>query len=85
MDPLSPNALGSRLRNKYRSPIRTYLRRRRIDQARTLLLTTELPIKQVCSEIGYSDISNFSRDFRKEWGLSPAKYRKRERSSGRDG
>ena len=47
----------------------------RIAAARELLTSTSLSVSDICDRIGFSNMSNFSRYFKKEVGLSPLKYR----------
>lgn len=47
----------------------------RIAAARELLVSTTLSVSDICDRIGFSNMSNFSRYFKKEVGLSPLKYR----------
>ena len=56
------------------SPAR-YADRVRLEHARGLLLGTDWSVEQVASCCGYEDPFYFSRCFRKEFGLSPRKYR----------
>lgn len=58
------------------SPL-TYLQNLRIEAAKKLLETTNISIEAVIENIGYEDISSFSRLFKKRTGLSPAAYRQR--------
>ncbi|MGH7451400.1 MAG: helix-turn-helix domain-containing protein [bacterium] len=53
-----------------------YLTRRRLETARTLLATTDIPITQVCYEAGFEDLSSFGRLFRQFSGLSPKAFRR---------
>ena len=48
----------------------------RINKAKSLLRDTNLPIKDVVSEIGYIDIASFSRRFKNMVGVPPGEYRK---------
>jgi AraC-like DNA-binding protein len=48
----------------------------RIGHARQMLGATELPIKTIAIQLGYSDIFFFSRQFTKFTGISPAAYRR---------
>jgi len=57
-----------------RSPMQV-VQERRLEEARRLLVTTDLPIKQVQVRSGYSDATHFSRTFRARTGLSPSQYR----------
>jgi AraC-like DNA-binding protein len=52
----------------------------RIQHASSLLITTEKPIGIICEESGFSDLSYFSKVFKKETGCSPLLYRKRIQS-----
>ncbi len=53
-----------------------YLIRRRIGEAQTLLITTDLPITEIGERVGYETTSYFSTQFAKQVGMSPKKYRK---------
>jgi AraC-like DNA-binding protein len=54
-----------------------YLIRRRLDEARRLLGTTEVPVTDVCREVGFASLGSFSRRFREELGEPPIAYRRR--------
>ncbi|HNP56595.1 MAG TPA: AraC family transcriptional regulator [Gordonia sp. (in: high G+C Gram-positive bacteria)] len=54
---------------------RKWLYDRRIDRACVLLRTTEYSCAEVCDELGFSDVSHFSRVFRRVTGTSPGRYR----------
>jgi|GEM_PF-711534 len=57
-----------------RSPV-AYLRRHRIELARTLLADVDLSIKQIAAKVGFEDQYHFSKAFRQIDGLSPTDYR----------
>jgi AraC-like DNA-binding protein len=48
----------------------------RIGHARHLLGATDLPIKSIAQQLGYSDIFFFTRQFKRFTGMSPGAYRK---------
>lgn len=54
-----------------------YVQTLRLEEAKQILETTEMPIEAVANEVGYEDSSYFGRLFRKMVGLTPAQYRKR--------
>lgn len=58
------------------SPIQ-YVQTLRLEEAKQILESTELPIESVAQDIGYEDASFFRRLFRRKVGLTPANYRKR--------
>src|SRR5438270_13275046 len=48
----------------------------RIGHARQMLGATELPIKTIAEQLGYRDVSFFTRQFRTVTGVPPAAYRR---------
>ena len=53
-----------------------YLLRRRVERARQMLLSTDLPMDQLAQQLGFYDASHFIRKFREITGESPARYRR---------
>lgn len=51
----------------------------RIEKARTLLISTDLPISNIARRCGYDNDSHFSRQFQKKVGVTASEYRKRHR------
>lgn len=76
----TPNLSSSRLRHLFKEQtgisFRKYLRQVRINQAKLLLETSFLNIKETARAVGIPDSRNFIRDFEKQFGTSPGKYRK---------
>jgi transcriptional regulator GlxA family with amidase domain len=56
------------------SPLQ-YLKSLRMRKAKELLDTTFLNVKQVMNRVGVKDKCNFARDFKKAYGLTPARYK----------
>lgn len=54
-----------------------YIRKLRLHRARTMMLSTELRLKEIAERCGYDSIYTFSRAFRQEMGESPSHYRQR--------
>lgn len=52
-----------------------YILRRRIGEAQSLLITTDLPITEIAARVGYGNPSHFNRQFSKYVGLSPSRYK----------
>jgi AraC-like DNA-binding protein len=52
-----------------------YSRKLRIGRACKLLSDTRRPVTDICFEVGYANISNFNRHFRKERGVTPSQYK----------
>lgn len=53
-----------------------YLMDQRINGAKILLRTTDMPVSDVAGECGFSDTSNFIMQFRKRTGQRPLEYRR---------
>lgn len=53
-----------------------YLISCRLNEAKRLLITTDLPVSILCEQCGYEDTNNFIRAFRKREGITPLQYRK---------
>ncbi len=53
-----------------------YMTRKRIEHARELLVTSELPVTEVCLEVGFHSLGSFSRLFQRHVGHSPSRYRR---------
>lgn len=63
-------------RAAYRQTPHQYLIQRRIDQAKDLLGASDLPIQDICFEVGFESLGSFSSLFRRVTGLSPSAYRR---------
>lgn len=49
----------------------------RLDRASKLLLDTNMKLDDICDAIGYKDATQFIRDFKKKYQMTPSKYRKK--------
>ena len=72
---LSPWRLSHIFKSETRTPPLQYLRTLRMQQAKVLLETTFLSVKEIMTEVGVRDGSHFVRDFKTTYGLSPTRYR----------
>ncbi|WNC66970.1 helix-turn-helix domain-containing protein [Thalassotalea nanhaiensis] len=54
-----------------------YLQNVRLESAKTLLESSSLSLTHIVEQVGYSDVSSFSRLFKKRLGLTPVMYRNR--------
>ena len=62
---------------------RQYLVRARLRRADRLLADDSLSITQIANDVGFADLSNFVRTFRRAPGLSPRSFRKAARGDRR--
>lgn len=60
--------------------IKQYQQLCRLSLARELLVSTDLPVTEICQRAGFSDLSNFSRHFRRYMSMTPSDYRRQGRA-----
>lgn len=91
-EPLSSDAIAaqfgvssSHLRHSFRrvtgQSLYRFLLHTRLDRARELVRRTELPIKDIAEQCGFSDLVHLSHAFRKRYGISPSSLREGQRTS----
>jgi AraC family transcriptional regulator len=67
--------LSREFRRYFSTTVGEFLRRKRIEHACHLVSTTEMPLAEIAMTCGFSDQSHFSATFRRQIGLTPARYR----------
>lgn len=60
------------------------LNENRVEDAKRMLLQTDVAIKIIAGESGFNSIASFNRIFRDIEGISPGEYRKRFKNAGDD-
>lgn len=73
---VSPNYLITCFRKETGATPNAYLCRTRMRKASALLSTSEDPIQEISAQVGILDSNYFARLFKKEYGETPANYRK---------
>lgn len=56
-------------------PLKQYILNQKIDAANYMLTDTNKPISNIAKDLGYPDVHNFSRMYKKITGLTPTEYR----------
>lgn len=74
--PLSRRSIETRFRRATGTSIWQYLQNLRIQKFTRMLVSTDLPLKEIALECGFRDTNNIARTFRKYQGVSPQEYRK---------
>lgn len=77
---LSPNYLGALFKKHTGASFSEYLNRTRLKYACSLLLSSELTVKEIAFASGYSSLEYFSYVFKKIMHISPGKYRSHNRN-----
>ncbi len=72
---LSERQINELFQAEFEMPPCSYFKELRLEKAKRLLLNSALSIKEVRTHIGYSDASDFTRDFKKKYGAAPSHYR----------
>lgn len=74
---LSPNYFSSLFTRGAGTTVFDYIQQVRVDEARRLLLETELPVHEVARQVGFRTAAHFTRSFKARAGRSPRDYRQR--------
>lgn len=72
----APAHLTTRFRKATGLPVMECVLEKRMDAAKYLLEHSSQPVRAVAEHIGYTDLSLFSRQFRRRYGVSPSQWRK---------
>ena len=73
---LSATTFKAGFRRLYGLPVHAWLRQRRMERAAELLRSSSLSVLGVAQSVGYSSASQFTAAFRRQYGVTPAQYRK---------
>ena len=71
----SPSYLTRYFKEKSGISLMQYIDRKRFEESKRLLETTNLSVKAIVEKVGYTDEANFSRKFKKNEGVTPTQYR----------
>lgn len=74
----------SRLEHVFRSwagiSLHRFIKRRRLESAADLLVSTNKTVKEILALTGIADQSHFFRAFKRHFGCTPRRYRRAEKS-----
>lgn len=73
---ISKNRLYEISHDSFQKPIGDYIASLRINEAKRLLNSTNLPIHQIGELVGIKDYNYFTKFFKAQVGITPLKYRK---------
>lgn len=72
---ISRSVLMEHFPKKAGMPVKQYLHHRRIHQAKKLLKTGSVSVRETAALVGYEDFSTFYRNFKKRTGQTPTEYK----------
>jgi AraC family transcriptional regulator len=74
---LTPCLFAKRFRQSFGKPPYAFVTARRLERAKRLLATTDLPVKAVAADCGFTDQAHLTRMFSTAFGVTPAAFRRR--------
>ena len=74
---LSASHFSRAFKATFGTTVRDYIRRRRIERAQQLMLSSDAPQSQIAVSCGFADQAHYCRVFRDVVGLSPRAWRRR--------
>ncbi|ADE53850.1 xylose operon transcription regulator XylR [Coraliomargarita akajimensis] len=74
-NPMSRRTLERKFRQTFGCSIVDHIRQLRINHARELLATSDMPITEISDVCGFSSYNYLNRTFKQATGLSPSQYR----------
>ncbi len=77
---ISKNRLYDISHKWYSMPIGNYIAAVRVNEAKNLLTTTDIPIHEIGAMVGIKDYNYFTKFFKSQAGVTPLKYRKNPRT-----
>ena len=80
---LSRSALVERFTRYLSEPPMAYLMRWRLQLAARALIATARGVAEIASDVGYESEASFNRAFKREFGLPPARYRRKHQAPSR--
>jgi transcriptional regulator GlxA family with amidase domain len=72
---VSPRHFSRSFRRTFGETPYQYLLTRRIERARHLLRTTDLPVIEICLGVGFNSVGSVTTTFSRHVGVSPSAYR----------
>ena len=80
---LTPNYLCTLFKKEEKMTVRAYIETVRLERAVFLLITDDMSISDISTEVGYKQPSYFCRVFRSHYHETPSQYRENRRSMER--
>ena len=71
----SPDYFRKLFIKEYGLPPKEYLLQRRLSEADALLKSSELSVSAVATQVGFSDVSQFSRFYKERRGVAPSRLK----------
>ena len=73
----NPDYIGKLVKKTIGKTLTQLIKEKKIEQAKYLLQNTKMSVVDVITDIGYSNVSYFYRQFKEQVGITPDEYRKK--------
>ena len=73
---INQTKLKTGFKKVFDKPVKTWLRDKKLEKAKLLLLEGKLSVREIASSIGYTNQSHFSNKFKEKYGVLPKDYSK---------
>lgn len=73
----NPDYIGKLVKKVTGKHLKDLVKERRIKQAEYLLKNSDMSVVDIVSEVGYSNVTYFYKQFRDEFGITPDEYRRK--------
>ena len=77
---MTPQYISNIFKRYKEENVKDYISKLRLERAKELLCTTELPVKEIAAQLGYAGEIGIIRLFKKYEGTTPGDYRNAHRS-----
>ena len=74
---LSEKYISRYFKEHFHITLSQYITHLRLEYAKQLLQDTDTPVTEIAMQSGYQNVSYFIRSFKKAYGVSPLKYKKK--------
>lgn len=71
----NPKYLSHLFFELYGVPLKQFILDRKIESANFMLSDNDKPIKEIANDLGFSDVHNFTRAYKRKTGITPTEYR----------
>ncbi len=75
---ITESKISSLIKDTFNLGFKQYLNQLRLNEAKRLLMETNLPVSDIAYKVGYGNISHFNRVFKDSEGTSPNDFRKKK-------
>ena len=76
----NPSYLSRAFKARFKTSITNYVKNKRLEKAKELIVSTDLVIEKIISNVGFSDRTLFYREFMKKYGITPITLREKSKN-----